>query len=168
MDERKSEDVFVVAKGWLKSGEEAQRCGDYDEALNQFSQAIHLVLDATDEGRLQRLLVEAYICRGATWGGKGETHKAIKDFTLAVKINPSRDLAYWNRGLAWGHIEEHGKAIADFSKVIEIDPGNADAYLQRGWAWKKQNEPQKAATDFAKVKELKNENRASTNNSPAI
>ena len=163
MIESDTHDVYELARADLKRGEESRRRRDFAEVIEQLTRAIQLTADATEPTRSKAILVEAYICRGAAWGNRGDAHKAVADFSQAIAIHPDRALAYYNRGLAWHNKEDLERAITDYSRVTELDPQNAAAYLQRGWAWKTLNEPHKAASDFARVKELKDQQRMAKN-----
>ena len=119
-----------------------------------------MAVDAASGSRSQRMLVEAYNCRGAAWGDKGDLDKAIENFSQAIEINPKHFFAHCNRGKSWHCKEELDRAISDYTQAIEIRPNEAEIYLARGWIWKALDKPEKAAADFAKVKELKDEMRA--------
>ncbi len=66
----------------------------------------------------------------------GDWIKALHQYDLAIKIDPSYPFSYWNRATAYLRIGEtnifniycYALAILDYEKVIELNPGFAYAY----------------------------------------
>jgi tetratricopeptide (TPR) repeat protein len=50
--------------------------------------------------------------RGWKWYEQGEYDKAIVEYNLALKLDPSYGAAYNDRGLAWTDKGEYSKALA--------------------------------------------------------
>ena len=71
-----------------------------------------------------------YYNRGVARLDKGETDRAISDFTKVIKMNPRFANAYFYRGRAYFHKGEHDQAISDLTDAIEIDPGFATASVR--------------------------------------
>ena len=131
-----------------KACSEAQRRGDYDDA-------IRLCTDAIASGELGVAWQHAvYTYRGRAWHGKGDYDKAIADFTKSIELYAGIVDPYYYRGLAWGNKRDFDKAIADFTKTIELDPQNAQAYYFRGLAWGTKSDYDKAIADFTKAIEI--------------
>src|SRR5207248_2750270 len=74
----------------------------------------------------------AYMRRGASYGGKGDIDRAIADASKAIEIDPDNVRAYSNRGLARGRKGDVAGAIADATKAIEINPEFPAGYIVRG------------------------------------
>ncbi len=95
---------------------------DYDRAIRDFDQVIHLKPD----------YAEAYYNRGIAYGGKGQYDVAIRDYDKAIELKPDYAVAYNNRGIAYGGKGQYEAAIKDFDKAIDLKPDYAEAYNNRG------------------------------------
>jgi Flp pilus assembly protein TadD len=78
----------------------------YDEAIEDFSQAIRLHPTAA-----------AYFCRGAAYKDKKEFHKAIEDYSQAIRLDPEDAYAHGN--LAWLLATCPKDSLRDGNKAIE-------------------------------------------------
>ena len=122
-------------------------------------------LDRDDEGRSDRrgdrflqpgdprnpTSAAAYHQRGLIWKSKGETDKAIADFTDAIRLDPKDASLYVDRGGAFHDKDEIDKAIADQTAAIRIDPQHAWAYAYRAGGWLKKNDFDKAIADLTEA-----------------
>ena len=89
-----------------------------------------------------------YIRRGSVWNEKGEYDIAVSDYNEAIRLDPSREVAFINRGNAWFHKKEYDKAIADYNEAIRLDPKYAVAFNNRGCAWRAKKDYGKAIADY--------------------
>lgn len=131
-------DASKVASRYTYQGKISSKYEDYDEAIENFNQA--LILNPND--------AQAYIERGnalyenaQSSGNPDEEYKiALKDFNNALKINPNEAEAYISRGIVRYDMaeyspnakDEYQAALADFNRAIKKNPNNAKAYVQRG------------------------------------
>ena len=60
-------------------------------------------------------------------GTKEIFDKAIRDYSMAIKLEPKTAEAYSNRGNAYGEKGDFNRAIQDYNKLVELDPRNAKA-----------------------------------------
>ena len=70
--------------------------------------------------------------RGITKCNNKDYSGAISDFTIAIKIDPSKATCFYNRGLAKSYIQDYRGAISDFTSAIERDHNNANYIYNRG------------------------------------
>ena len=91
-----------------------------------------------------------YHDRGVARLDKGETDRAISDFTKVIKMNPRFANAYFYRGRSYFHKGEHDQAISDLTDAIEIDPGFATAYSERAIVYLIKQEYDKTWEDIHK------------------
>ncbi len=141
----------------LEEGNRFYYNGDYDNAINAYTQAI----------AINPNLAEAYLYRGDVYNLlKNEYDKAIEDYNRAITINPENAEAYKNRGWAYdfkGGVtekfnENHRQAIEDFTRAINLQPDYAGAYAWRGFTYCKQGDEQKAFADFDSAIKINPEN----------
>ena len=61
-----------------------------------------------------------------TYKAKGDTERAIADFTQAIAANPNFEVAYNNRGQMYRGKGDLDNAIKDFDAAIKINPNDAE------------------------------------------
>src|SRR5215831_3527220 len=128
------------------------RNGDYDRAIADLSEYIHLIPNNA----------VALTERGLSYAKKGEYGRAIADYTEAIRLShgsttASEDInrveraivkALNDRGLSYAKKDEYDRAIADYTEAIRRDRGSALSYSNRGSAYEKKGELDKALADF--------------------
>lgn len=77
----------------------------------------------------------------------GRTAEALKDYSEALRLNPSSPSWYSNRGLIHLETKQYDDAIADFGASLDIVETDT-AYRNRGLAYTKKKEYVKAVEDF--------------------
>ena len=125
---------------------------DYDDALNDFANAIKLNPN-------QDL---AFLERGKCFSEKGEFEfgsndsflKAIDDFTTVISINPNNADAYHCRGECKTKLENFKGAINDYSNAINLNQNFADAYVSRGVIKRKLSDLEGSLEDLTKAIEI--------------
>lgn len=100
--------------------------GDFNRAIDEFSQAIQLKPD----------MAEAYYKRGLAYHKNGELDRAIADFDRAIHLDPNSAHTYMNRGNAYSDKGDPDRAIADHAQARRLDPivvqlyDNRSSYMQ--------------------------------------
>ena len=89
--------------------------------------------------------------RGIVYGAKGDSDKAIADYTEAIRLDPKRTDAYFNRGSAWAHKKDYDKAVADYTEAIRLNPKDGNAFNSRGITYFDMGEFPKAITDHTEA-----------------
>jgi tetratricopeptide (TPR) repeat protein len=97
--------------------------GEYDRAIQDYSQAIKLDAKSAD----------AYNNRGVAYDNKGDYDHAIQDYDQAIKLRPSAE-AHFNRGNAYLGKGQHDHAIDDYNQALKLKPDFAPALDNRCWA----------------------------------
>lgn len=110
---------------------------DLDGAIADLSRVIEL-----------RPTADAHANRGAAWAAKNEAHKAIEDFSTAVRLDPSIPSNYQNRARLLVQLNQYPQAIADLNKFISIVPDDPSAFISRGMARHFSGEHDDAIADF--------------------
>src|SRR5258705_5132973 len=80
-------------------------------------------------------LAPAFFNRGLAYSRKGDTDRAIADYSEAIRLNPKHAKSYLGRGSAYLRKADWDRAIADYTEAIRLDPKNAPAYISRGSAY---------------------------------
>ncbi|MFJ9306830.1 tetratricopeptide repeat protein [Streptomyces cyaneofuscatus] len=105
-------------------GRDHRNAGRYDEAVEDYSQAIALVPDA---GR-------ARYGRGWTLSLQGQYGEALADLDRAVELSPGEADNFVARGLTYFGLRRDEEAVADYDRAIELDPGDLLTFGFRGRA----------------------------------
>lgn len=106
-------------------------------------------------------IAKALVNRGIAWGHKGQTDKAINDYTSVIERQPDAPVeqiarALYNRGFTWGQKGEIDKKLADYTRVIERLPNApaeqiAWALYNRGVTWGQLGETDKELADYTRL-----------------
>lgn len=96
--------------------------GQYQQAIDEFNEAIHLQPDN----------FKAYNSRGSAYNNLGKSQRAVADYNEAIRLKPDYADAYHNRGAAYASIGQYQLAIEDFSEAIHLKPKDAIFYNDRG------------------------------------
>lgn len=115
---------------WPSFGEAYLNRGIAERALGQTDAALPDLDKATD---LNPNLTRAYDERGRIYAEKGDSRRAIEEFTKSIRARDTTD-GYYQRGLAYEAVGEHQKAIADFDNAIAEQRDAPYAYRARAQA----------------------------------
>lgn len=74
-----------------------------------------------------------YFYRGRYKLKTSDVEGAIKDFTIAIKIDPNYEDAYYYRAIAYERLKEFDYAYEDYSNVIQLSPQKSYGYYYRAW-----------------------------------
>lgn len=79
-------------------------------------------------GKIKNLTAEGHRIKGNAYKAEKNFDESLKEYTLAIKIDPNDDIAYHNRGYIYTKIENFDEAIEDYKKATELDPTYPDTY----------------------------------------
>jgi len=85
-------------------------------------------------------------------------HKARKEYSRAITMNPQNATAFFWRGRTFLKTKNHDKAIADFKKAVSLKPDYRSAYDNLGWLYLKRGEYAQSLNYLNKSIELKPNN----------
>jgi tetratricopeptide (TPR) repeat protein len=130
-----------IAQFHFEKGKEYYVQGDFDRAIEEYSNAI----------RLYPNFFQAFINRGITYSEKGNYEQAIIDYNQAIILNSNSASAYNSRGWVYFLLGNNDQAIADTTQSIRINPNYEFAYDSRGWAYLDKGDYVRATADFEMV-----------------
>jgi len=100
-------------------------------------------------------IANALVNRGTLHLVRGETDKAVADFTQAIKQDPVLASAYNDRGVALSSQHRQTEAIGDFSRALALKAGNPDQVLfNRAMAYEDTGDLKRAYLDYLEAAEL--------------
>lgn len=109
------------AAGYFQRAMSSARSGDLNEALADYSAAIHL----------NPRYVQALNNRGMIYERKGDYDRALADYDAALKIDPQHSKTWHNRGDVRSLRKEWALAVADYDKAIALDDADGEAFRNR-------------------------------------
>ena len=118
--------------------------GNVEEAIKDYSQVIEI----------DPLAVNAYCCRGVTYGKQDELELAIRDFSAAIQLDPNCAYAHSNRGNANTIEGQFEAAVRDCSTAIQLEPEDRISYYNRAIAQLCLSRFEEAERDFCAAKQL--------------
>ena len=98
--------------------------------------------------------MRAYNNRGVAYFQKKQDDLALKDFNMAIALDPKALKPYNNRGHIYYLRYQDKKAMADFNKAISMYPDYAGTYLNRSLLEKGHQQYHGALQDALKAKQL--------------
>ena len=75
----------------------------------------------------------------------------MRDYDLALDIDPNNFLGHYNRGLLRAQVGDDNRAIEDFDFVLQIEPDNMMAAFNRGVLRAQTGDYKGAISDYSKV-----------------
>ena len=84
----------------------------------------------------------------------GDFDRAIAEYSIAIRVEPSRIESYVKRGQAWMQKGEYDRSVADYDRALKLDPDLAAAYLNRGIVLAARGDNEMAVDDFDRALEL--------------
>jgi len=69
--------------------------------------------------------IKALIARGAAFGRKDNTDRAIGDYSVALQLDPSLASIFNARGELWRKKGDRPKALQDFAAALRLNPNHA-------------------------------------------
>jgi tetratricopeptide (TPR) repeat protein len=129
------------AEPFIRRGDESYTKGDYDRAIQDYTQAI----------KLDPAGVVGYLDRGIAYFAKNDYDRAIADFTQAIKLDPANATTFYNRGTVYTNKGEDDLAIQDYVQAIKLRPDYADAFFNRAISYDSKGDSDRAIQDFTQA-----------------
>lgn len=117
---------------------------DYDRAIADANQAFEGGL--SDYGKRV-----GYGERGYAYQAKGDSDRAIADYTESIRLDANNERAFAARGYAYQIKGDFDRAIADYDQAIALDPEYALAYYNRALVYKAKGDLDRAIADCSQA-----------------
>ncbi|MFN0033697.1 MAG: tetratricopeptide repeat protein [Saprospiraceae bacterium] len=96
-----------------------------------------------------------YEARGTAYANENrDLQSAIKDYSEALRINPSLTDSYKYRGNIYGVLKNYPQSVEDLSKFLEKHPDEVPELYNRGLSYANLDRTREAIADFNRVIEL--------------
>ena len=102
--------------------------------------------------------------RGSYYAEKGETERAILDYSKFLELKPDYPPVLNARGMCYVKRGEWARALADFNEAVRVRPLYAVGYYNRGGLYMNLGETEKAIKDFLRVIEIQPDSYDAYNN----
>jgi tetratricopeptide (TPR) repeat protein len=96
----------------------------------------------------------SYLHRAAAWLSKGNTERALVDYSAAISLDRSNSVAFHQRGLLWLRLGEVERALADLDQAIRMSFSDPLIYRDRGMIWYQKGRYDRAIADFDRAIKL--------------
>lgn len=102
--------------------------------------------------------IDCYKARAEARYFKKEYQLAIADYLIAIEIDPTDPLLFYNLGIIYLEATQYDKAVESTSISIELDSSFAKSYLARGKSMFELKKYQNSVADFRYAKALEPDN----------
>jgi len=97
---------------------------------------------------------QSYMHRASVWASKGNTMRALVDYSAAISLDRTSTLAYHQRGLLWLRLGDVERALADLDRAIRMSFTDPFIYRDRGMIWYEKGRYDRAIADFDRAIKL--------------
>ena len=115
----------------------------------------------------QRLAI-AYFWRGHAWRYRDNLHRAIADFTEAIRLNPKYRAAYGWRGQLLGDTGDYDGAVANYTDAIKVFPDDDYLIGSRGYTHFYRGDFPASADDLRRAIQLARISRHNEDRAPML
>jgi tetratricopeptide (TPR) repeat protein len=144
--------VYAIQGEFNKAKEEFEKALRIDSLFNPAWLSLEIIEDVIEQKIKNETAIHFF--KGISYANNGQHDLAIREFNMAIDIDPKYAKAYNNRGGLYNNKGQHDLAINDYNKAIEIDPEFADAYNNRGLSHDIKEQYDLAISDYNKAIEI--------------
>ena len=139
-----------------------------EERMRETFAFIDTLSTAIDNSKTTVKVVPMLILRAVAYSNIQNFDNAIDDLSIAIQIDSTSSLAYWQRAVCQAKINEFNASqgtnidlksanvLGDLSDAIRLAPKNAFLYYNRGNLYAMRNDYQRAIDDYTRAIELDN------------
>jgi tetratricopeptide (TPR) repeat protein len=128
----------------------------FDEGCAAMARQEYDTAEARFGAALRQKLVPAYRAYAFqnlafSENARGKHDDAIRDYTEALRLDPTLAFAHSARGALYDDKGDRDKAFSDYSEAIRLDPNENRAFFRRGYVDLYRKDWDKAITDFSEA-----------------
>ena len=97
---------------------------------------------------------EKHFWQGIEYLKQADQESAMKEFSIAIEIDPGYSLAYYNRALIYYRHGDLEGSLTEYNKAIELDPNNPYWTYERGFLHLQLGYREQAFNDLERSLEL--------------
>lgn len=138
--------ILLAGPAQSASQSERDECDKYSDNWDRKIIVCTTVIQDSKDTPGSRAL--AYNARGFAYANKGDSERAILDYTEAIRLDPTIAFVYLNRGEEYIRKRDIDRAITDFNQAIRLNPKLATAHTARGIAYATKGDFNRAIASF--------------------
>jgi len=132
-----------IADNWKRRGQSRAALNEDSEAIADLTKAISLQADS-----------DTYHQRGLVYHKTRNYRRAIPDFLMAAKLQPSNKLAWNFAGLCQTAIGSCSEAFDSFKKVLSMDPTFREGWVNMAQCYREIGDWPRAEENFTRALKL--------------
>jgi tetratricopeptide (TPR) repeat protein len=137
---------ILADHGWAASQRDVDDCNQVKDQNKRIAGCTR-VIDDRKEPPGNR--AKAHYKRGVGWYLKGDTDRAVVDFSEAIRLDPSLTAAYNDRSLVFQEKRDYARAISDMTRAMELrGKASYEDYLSRADSYRLSGNPSAALDDI--------------------
>ncbi|CAF3590275.1 unnamed protein product [Rotaria sp. Silwood1] len=103
-----------------EQGNQAFKQGKYQDAIDQYTEALNLLINLSLSERIKTELTKCYSNRSQCYINLNQYEDAIEDATRALEYTPADQKSLYRRSTAFEHLGKLHEAISDAQRLISI------------------------------------------------
>ncbi|MEK7484677.1 MAG: tetratricopeptide repeat protein [Planctomycetota bacterium] len=156
LSQKKMKNARLILEQYLKPV--LDECGYYEKAMEVLDESSSDALNLMNQAiRKFPEKAEFLARRGYYYFKSNALEKALEDFLMSSKLDPTQASFFFNAGGLLVEMERYEEAIDLFSSVIELNPQDIQAYYNRGFCYQELGLKKLATKDFDTQKKLESE-----------
>jgi tetratricopeptide (TPR) repeat protein len=97
---------------------------------------------------------EEHFWQGIEYRKEEQNDLAMAEFTRAIELDPTYDLAYYNRALLYYFSGDLERSLTEYNIALELRPDNPYWTYERGFLYLQLGDQQKAIADLERALEI--------------
>ena len=143
------DDGYTITKADYDESERLRGLADNNWDSKDYTSALKYAESAVAKNKNNPY---AWVARAlAKANGKNDYPGAISDYTEAIRLYPTYEIAWYNRGVSKYNKGDYDGAISDYTEAIRLNPDYSNAWVGRGLAKGKKGDYDGAISDYTEA-----------------
>ena len=168
-------DINIKAQQFVDRGKKAFRSGDYQSAIENYSEALKLkpgdarlfynrglahmkaedpaqaYKDFSDCLTIAPEIYPAWMNRANMNVKMNRLIEALPDYEKAIQLKPDEFLIWYNRGIVYSRLGDAKNAFRDLNEALRLNPYDGPSYSSRADLYFAQGDKERAAADYRRA-----------------